>query len=84
MWMVYLRFDDQGEVKTYHVGAGNKESADQVINMAEQRGLTPASQLIEYAVFHSQRNIYPKHVPNFHYYELGDFSKRWETGAQKL
>jgi hypothetical protein len=39
MWLVYLRFDDQGQVKTYHVTAENKKAVDEIYALAEQHGL---------------------------------------------
>lgn len=40
MWLVYLRFDDQGEVRTYHVTAENKTAVDHIHRLAEQHGQT--------------------------------------------
>jgi hypothetical protein len=39
MWLVYLRFDDQGQVKTYHVTAESKKAVDEIYALAEQHGL---------------------------------------------
>jgi hypothetical protein len=39
MWLVYLRFDHGHETKTYHVTAGNKIEAENILALAEKRGL---------------------------------------------
>jgi hypothetical protein len=78
MWLVYLRFDDGNEIKTYHVTAGNKIEAEKILALAEKRGLSPASKLVEYASFYASGTIKPKHVPNFHFYKNGEFISRWE------
>jgi len=51
MWLVYLRFDDQGAVKTYHGRTHNKDTVQELLRLAEQRGLTPTAKLVEYAAF---------------------------------
>lgn len=78
MWLVYLRFDDNNEIKTYHVTAPNKIEAEKILALAEKRGLTPSAKLSEYAIFYSQRMIKPMHVPNFHFYKNSEFTSRWE------
>jgi hypothetical protein len=78
MWLIYLRFEDGKETKTYHVTADNKIEAEKILALAEKRGLTSTSKLVEYANFYSQRMIKPKHVPNFHFYKDSDFTSRWE------
>lgn len=78
MWLVYLRFDDNGQVKAYHVTAENKKGVDAIFAMAEQRGLSPTEKLIEYAFFYARGTMKPKHVPNFHFYSRQEFVERWQ------
>lgn len=80
MWLVYLRFDDNKEIKTYHVTAGNKIEAKKILALAEKRGLNAPSKLVEYAIFYAHATIKPKHVPNFHFYKDSEFISRWEKG----
>lgn len=51
MWLVYLRFDDQGTVRTYHVRTYNKQEVENILKRAEKHGLTPTSRMVEYAAF---------------------------------
>ena len=77
MWLVYLRFDDNGQVKTYHVTAENKRRVDSIFAMAEQHGLTKSEKLVEYAFFYARATTHPKHVPNFHFYKWPEFEEKW-------
>jgi hypothetical protein len=81
MWLVYFRFDDQGEVRTYHVRTGNKTDVQELLDHAERHGLTPTSRLVEYAAFIVSGTIKlkPMIVPNFHFYEHADFLERWRA-----
>ena len=81
MWLVYLRFDDQGKVDTYHVRTANKATSDKVLKMAEKRGLSASSKLLEYAMFYASGTIKRKLaiVPNFHFYDYVDFVSRWKA-----
>lgn len=78
MWLVYLRFENGNEIKTYHVTAGNKIEAENILTLAEKRGLSATSKLVEYAIFYAHATIKPKHVPNFHFYTNKEFISRWE------
>ena len=78
MWLIYLRFEDQGIVNTYHVVTSNKKGVDEIFAMAEQHGLTITSRLVEYAFFYTRGTVKPKHVPNFHFYNHRDFTAKWE------
>ena len=78
MWLIYLRFDDQCVVKTYHVTAGNKKGVDEIFALAEQHGLTATSRLVEYAFFYANGTMKPKHVPNFHFYNQREFTEKWQ------
>ncbi|MCI0397428.1 MAG: hypothetical protein L0322_21175 [Chloroflexi bacterium] len=81
MWLVYLRFDDQGKVKTYHVTAENEAAVKSLYRLAEQHGLTPTERLVEYAFFYAHATVKPKQVPNFHFYKKDDFISRWNSIA---
>ena len=37
MWLVYLRFDDQGVVRTYHIRTGSRADVDVILALAKQR-----------------------------------------------
>ena len=37
MWLVYLRFDDQGVVRTYHIRTGSCADVDVILALAKQR-----------------------------------------------
>lgn len=80
MWLVYLRFDDQGMVRTYHVRTGRKRDVDHILKRAEKHGLTPSSRLVEYAAFivSGTVKLKPMIVPNFHFYLDTDWHKKWE------
>jgi hypothetical protein len=45
MWLIYLRFDDKGKVKTYHVTVGNKDESKYLLSLAEKHGLTLTEKL---------------------------------------
>lgn len=80
MWLVYLRFDDQGAVRTYHVRTGNKQNVQEILKRAEKHGLTPTSRLVEYAAFivSGTVKLKPMIAPNFHFYLHEDFHKKWD------
>ncbi|MBE7550401.1 MAG: hypothetical protein HS126_04895 [Anaerolineales bacterium] len=78
MWLVYLRFDDNNEIKTYHVTEINKIEAEKILALAEKHGLSATSKLVKYAIFYAHATIKPKHVPNFHFYKGNEFTSRWE------
>ena len=73
MWLVYLRFDDQRQVKAYHVTAENKKAVDEIVALREK--------LVEYAFFYARGTMKPKHVPNFHFYKQDEFVNRWQTAG---
>ncbi|MCI0557727.1 MAG: hypothetical protein MN733_04475, partial [Nitrososphaera sp.] len=75
-------FEDGNEIKTYHVTAGNKIEAEKILALAEKRGLSSTSKLVEYAIFYAHGTIKPKHVPNFHFYKNSEFISRWEKGVE--
>ncbi len=81
MWLLYLRFDDQGEVKTYHVRTGSKADVLDLLALAEQHGLTATARLVEYAAFAVSGTIKlkPMMVPNFHFYLHTEFVERWQA-----
>jgi hypothetical protein len=81
MWLVYFRFDDQGEVQTYHIRTGSKDDVRDLLARAERHGLTPTARLVEYAAFSVSGTIKlkPMMVPNFHFYEHAEFLARWHA-----
>ncbi|PDW03381.1 hypothetical protein CJ255_08985 [Candidatus Viridilinea mediisalina] len=80
MWLVYLRFDDQGTVRTYHIRTHNRETVNELLKLAEQRGLTPTATLVEYAAFiiSGTLKLKPMLVPNFHFYLHEEWVERWQ------
>ncbi len=80
MWLVYFRFDDQGQVKTLHVRTGSKADVAYLLSLAEKHGLTRTAKLVEYAAFSISGTIKlkPMMVPNFHFYQHDDFIARWK------
>jgi hypothetical protein len=81
MWLLYFRFDDQGQVVTMHVRCALKRTAEGLLKLAQERGLTPTSRLVEYALFGAGATIQPYTVPNFHYLTEETFRARWEKAA---
>jgi hypothetical protein len=83
MWLVYLRFDDGGTVRTYHIRTHNRDMVDELLKLAEQRGLSLTAKLVEYAAFITSGTIKlkPMLVPNFHFYEHADFVRHWNEVA---
>jgi hypothetical protein len=79
MWLVYVRFDDKGEVQTYHIRVRTQREVRELQALVERHGLTPTAKLVEYAVFSAGATIQPRTVPNFHYYEHAEFVKRWQA-----
>ena len=86
MWLVYLRFDDQGEVKTYHIRTGSKEDVRGLLMLAERHGLSTTARLVEYAAFIVSGTIKlnPMIVPNFHFYLDEEFAAKWSTVDRTL
>jgi hypothetical protein len=77
MWLVYLRFDDSGQVVTMHVRTTNKEGVKDVLRRAEQHGYTNTSKLVEYATFYASGTIkLPQPSSQFH--DHAEFVRRWE------
>jgi hypothetical protein len=81
MWLLYLRFDVNGSVKTYHIRTGSKTDVQYLLKLAERHGLHLSEQLVEYAAFAVSGTIKLRSmtVPNFHYYEHTEFVQRWEA-----
>lgn len=80
MWLIYLRYDDGGEVDTYHLLANNKKTMDAMLHKAQAHGVTKTAKLVEYAAFYSSGTIKKRLaiVPNFHFAEESRFWERWE------
>jgi len=79
MWLVYFRFDDQGEVRTYHIRTGNKADVEALVGLAAKHGLSKTAKLVEYAAFIASGTIKlkPMLAPNFHFYLHEEFVRRW-------
>lgn len=86
MWLVYLRYEDQEKVDTYHLLAGNKKYVDEILRKAQLHGVTKTAELVEYAAFYTSGTIKKKLaiVPNFHFDEESRFFERWETIEAEL
>jgi len=82
MWLVYLRFDDHGKARTYHVRTRSKADVQAIVKLAEKRGLTETAKREEYAAFYTSRstNLKPMIAPNFHVYLDTDFIAKWKEG----
>ena len=78
MWLVYFRFDDQGEVVTMHVRTGSKAGVETLVKYAEQHGLTATSKLVEYMSFYTSGTI-KQPQPSSKFYDHNDFSRKWES-----
>ncbi len=77
MWLVYLRFDDQGQVVTMHVRTSNKAGTADIIERAEQHGITLTARLVDYAAFYASGTIKMPH-PSASFHDHGEFVRRWE------
>ncbi len=82
MWLLYFRFDDQGNLMTMHVRCRLKRDAEAMLKLAQQRGLTATATLAEYALFGASGTIQPYYTPNFHYMLAEEFQRRWQEGAR--
>ena len=82
MWLIYLRFDDRGEVRTYHVSASNREVVDHIMALANQHGLSRHANLVESCSFYARSNIEAKETPNFHLFTAEEFAIRWERAFE--
>jgi hypothetical protein len=81
MWLLYLRFDDQGEAKIMHLQCTNRKEIQQVLTMARERGLTSTSNLKEYAYFYASGPIYNKGAShNCDLYTTASFGDEWRQG----
>jgi hypothetical protein len=86
MWLVYLRFEDQGQVKTYHIRTSSKDDVSALFALAEKHGLTTTAKLVEYAAFIASGTIKlkPMIVPNFHFYLDEEFLAKWKEADRTL
>lgn len=78
MWLVYFRFDDQGEVVTMHVRTGSKSSVSTLVKYAEQHGLTSTSKLAEYMAFYTSGTI-KQPQPSSKFLDHNEFTRKWES-----
>jgi hypothetical protein len=64
MWLVYLRFDGDGQTRVGHVPASNKKEAEQVVERARKMGASfPNSRLTECQFFYAHATIHKKPSP---------------------
>jgi hypothetical protein len=82
MWLLYLRFDNRGMVKTYHVRTRAKADVDYLVKLAERHGLAKHEQLVEYAAFTGTIKVRPMITPHFHFYEHAEFVRRWDEAER--
>lgn len=78
MWLVYFRFDDQGEIVTMHVRTGSKSDVNTLVKCAEQHGLTQTSKLVEFMAFYTSGNI-KRPQPSSKFYDHSEFGRVWEN-----
>ncbi len=78
MWLVYFRFDDQGEVVTMHVRTNNKTGVDTLVKCASQHGLTSTAKLVEFMAFYASGTI-KRPQPSSMFYDHNEFSQKWES-----
>ena len=77
MWLVYLRFDDRGQVITTHVRTYNKSGVGDIINRAGQHGFTLTTRLVEYMAFYASGTI-KRPQPSSGFLDHGEFVSKWE------
>ncbi len=77
MVLVYLRFDDKGEVSVTHVLTRNKEQCLAITAMAEQHGFTPTARLVECRVFECS-GTFTEAAASSEFVGMTDFKRRWE------
>jgi hypothetical protein len=77
MWLVYLRFDDEGQVVTTHVRTSNKSRVQDIIGRAKRHGFTSTARLVDYMAFYSSGTI-KRPQPSSGFLEHGEFLSMWE------
>jgi hypothetical protein len=65
MWLVFLKFEGEGQVRTTHVHCGNQQEAREAIERAKGQQEQPRLKLTEYVLFYSARTIYQKEANTF-------------------
>ncbi|MBA4189528.1 MAG: hypothetical protein C0467_16190 [Planctomycetaceae bacterium] len=79
-WLAYLRFDYHGEVRVLHLFCDNRAQLDEVFSLRKGLPEDSGTELVEYAVFHSSRNVYLREAPNFperHILTYATFMAAW-------
>lgn len=84
MWLLFLRFDDRGQVVTMHVRCQRRSVADEIFGLAKHHGLTPTATLVEFASFRSELAIQPVIAPGVHQYAAEQFRALWYRVAESL
>ena len=81
MWLLYLRYDADGVVDTFHVLVDRKGHVPDLIAFAEAHPPRTGARLVEYAVFSSTRTIFVREAPNYHAYTMVGFRNRMADGV---
>jgi hypothetical protein len=83
-WLAYLRFDHRGDVRVLHLLCDNKSQLDEVFSLLKALPAGSGIELVQYAVFHSGRNVYLHEAPNFrerHVLTYGEFMAGWKAAT---
>jgi hypothetical protein len=83
MWLLYLQFDDKGQILVWHVRCRLKRDAEAVLQMARQHGLTVTATLTEYALFRAGLTIQGYWIKNDRYLMDDDFRRLWQRVEQE-
>lgn len=78
IWLCYHRFEDQGQVVTYHISCPTQGTIEELVRQSKKHGLTSTARLVDHASFSSMRTIFPKSVPPGQWYECWDWMDQWE------
>ena len=79
-WLAYLRFDCRGTVRVLHLLCDTRPHLDEVFSLLKGLPQDGGVVLVEYIVFHSQRNVYIREAPNFperHVMTYASFMGAW-------
>ena len=82
MELVYLRFNDNGEVNVMHVLARKAGDTTNIFGMAEKHGFTPTARLVEYHIFELGGPLKSGSGGSSQIIETSQFRRRWELVEQ--
>jgi len=82
MELVYLRFDDNGEVNVMHVLVRKAGDTTNITGMAEKHGFTPTARLVEYWIFALGGPLKSDSGYSSQFIETSQFKRRWELVEQ--